>query len=520
MIASAAKNSGGVVIAQVKRMAATGSLPPRSVHVPGALVDAIVVAENETELHPMSYQEVHNPSYTGEVKGIQELQHLPFDARKIIARRAFFHLKPDAIVNLGIGLPEGVAAVAAEEGMLDHVTLTTEPGVFGGLPASGHNFGPAMNPTAHIEMNQMFDFYNGGGLDICFLGAAQIARNGDVNVSRMSKERITGPGGFVDISQATKNICFLSTLTTKGLELNLPGDGTMRIQKEGKVKKFVAEVYETTFSGDEAVRRGQQVFYITERSVFRRTAKSETLELIEVAPGIDVQRDILDQMEFCPKISKNLKTMDAKIFGLERMGVLSTLFGSLSDRCVYHEQDHVMFIDLFGVAITAERDIHWLTNCLRSILSPICQAKGPVDVVVNYNVRLLMYRHGIMSHTNPCIHHQGFSLAKGLDAKYSEAISKLEDDFYKTVQRYSGKAFYRKQLGDSLQINEWDSFKLFDAFDTDNNGVISMEELRRGMSDMFHMHLTPSQLKEFQGRNHHMLDREAFATAVEGLFHK
>lgn len=367
-------------------MAASGSLPPRSVHVPGALVDAIVVAEDETELHPMSYQEVHNPSYTGEVRSIQELLKLPFDARKIIARRAFFHLKPDAIVNLGIGLPEGVAAVAAEEGMLDHVTLTTEPGVFGGLPASGHNFGPAVNPTAHIEMNQMFDFYNGGGLDICFLGAAQIARNGDVNVSRMSKDRITGPGGFIDISQATKNICFLSTLTTKGLELDLPGDGTLQVRNEGKVKKFVPEVYEKTFSGDEAVRRGQQVFYITERAVFQRSANNDTLELIEIAPGIDLQRDVLDQMDFSPKVSENLKKMDVRIFGVERMDVLSTLFGSLSDRCVYHENDHVLFIDLFGVAITTERDIHWLANCLRSIMSPICQAKGPVDAVVNYDV--------------------------------------------------------------------------------------------------------------------------------------
>lgn len=252
--AAAAKNSGGIVIAQVKRLAAAGSLSSRQVAVPGPLVDCIVVVDEEDhdELHGMSFVERGNPVLTGQITTPQdEIKPMPLDIRKIIARRAFFNLKPDQIVNLGIGLPEGVASVAGEEGMLQYVTLSTEPGVFGGLPASGHSFGPAINAAALVEMNQMFDFYNGGGLSICFLGAAQISKKGDVNVSRMSKDRLTGPGGFVDISASTPYAVFLCSMTAKGLEVSCPGDGTLNIDKEGKVKKFVDDVFEITFSGDE-----------------------------------------------------------------------------------------------------------------------------------------------------------------------------------------------------------------------------------------------------------------------------
>jgi len=217
---------------------------------------------------------------------------MPLDIRKIIARRAFYYLQPNTVVNLGIGLPEGVATISKEEGMLDYVTLTTEAGVFGGQPASGRSFGPSSNASAMIEMNQMFDFYDGGGLDISFLGAAEIGPNGDVNVSRMTKNRLT--------SQSTKNIVFVTPFTTKGLEVSIPGDGTLEIQNEGSVKKFVSNVYEKTFSGDEAARRGQTIWYVTERAVFRRRADVDILELIEIAPGIDLQKDVLDQMDFKP----------------------------------------------------------------------------------------------------------------------------------------------------------------------------------------------------------------------------
>jgi propionate CoA-transferase len=261
--AAAAKNSGGIVIAQVKRVAENGSIPSRNVAVPAALVDCVVVVDEKDhpELHGMSYFEHHNPYQTGELKAPQgEMDKMPMNIRKMIARRAFMGLKPNTIVNLGIGLPEGVANIAHEEGLLEYLTLSTEPGVFGGLPASGHGFGPAYNASSLMEMNAMFDFYDGGGLDMSFLGAAQIAENGDVNVSRMSKDRLTGPGGFIDISQSTMNIFFMTPFTVKGLEVSTTKEGNLNIDTEGKLKKFVPSVYEKTFSGDEAVRRGQRVF--------------------------------------------------------------------------------------------------------------------------------------------------------------------------------------------------------------------------------------------------------------------
>lgn len=179
---------------------------------------------------------------------------------------------------------------------------------------------------------------------MCFLGAAQISPNGDVNVSRMSKNRLTGPGGFIDISQSTRNICFMTTLTAKGLEVSCPGDGSLKIEMEGSVKKFVSEVFEKTFSGDESVRRGQQVFYVTERAVFRRTAKHDVIELIEVAEGVDVQKDIIDQMDFTPVISPDLKKMDARIFKEPKMNVTSELFGTLEERCSYQEEGECLQI--------------------------------------------------------------------------------------------------------------------------------------------------------------------------------
>ena len=218
--AEAAKNSGGVVIAQVKRLAANGSLRSREIGIPAPFVDCVVVVSEDDRVssHGMSYFTENDPALTGEINVPQnEIERMPFDIRKIIARRAFMELRPHTIINLGIGLPEGVAGVAAEEGILDYVTISTEPGVFGGLPASAPDFGPAYNPSSLIEMNQMFDFYDGGGLDQAYLGAAQVSKNGDVNVSRISNERFTGPGGFVDISQSTKNVVFLTSLTTDGL---------------------------------------------------------------------------------------------------------------------------------------------------------------------------------------------------------------------------------------------------------------------------------------------------------------
>jgi len=491
--AAAAKNSGGIVIAQVKRLAANGSIPSRSVAVPGPLVDCVVVVDktDHDELHPMSYVEIENPILTGEVRAPQEeIGAMSLSIRKVIARRAMYVLKPNIVVNLGIGLPEGVAAVAAEEGMLEFVTLTTEPGSFGGIPCSGTSFGPASNASALVEMNQMFDFYDGGGLNMCFLGAAQIGPSGDVNVSRMSKDRLTGPGGFIDISQSTKNITFMSPMTSVGLDVDLPGDGSFKIRKEGAVKKFVGSIFETTFSGDEAVKRGQTVFYVTERAVFRRTVNHSVLELIEIAPGVDLQKDVLDQMEFLPAISPTLKIMDSRIFHEAKMNLRSEFFGSLDARCTYHAKDHTLFLELFGINIHCVEDIDWFFNGLRRILKPLVKEKGPIDMVVNYD---------------------GFDLRKGLEEQYQIEVEKLQKEFYRNVKRYTGHAFKRAKLGQQMGMSEWKPNELFKKFDTNSSGLVSVEELRDGMMDLFHIHLTPQQVENLAAQE---LDRNAFDEAV------
>jgi propionate CoA-transferase len=499
IIAAAAKNSGGIVIAQVKRLAAAGSLPCRQVAVPGPLVDCVVVVDEKDHdsLHGMSFEERHNPALTGElVTPRDEIKPMELGIRKVIARRAFFGLKPDKIVNLGIGMPEGVASVAAEEGMLDYVTLSTEPGVFGGLPASGRNFGPAFNASALVEMNQMFDFYDGGGLNMCFLGAAQISPNGDVNVSRMAKNRLTGPGGFIDISQSTRNICFMTPLTVKGLEISCPGDGSLKIDQEGSVKKFVSEVFEKTFSGDEAVRRGQQVFYVTERAVFRRTGKHDVIELIEVAKGVDVQKDVIDQMDFTPAISPNLKTMDPRIFMEAKMNVTAELFGSLEERCKYHEKDHTLFLDLFGITLNTHEDIEWFFSSLAQILDPLVKAKGEgVHMVIQYD---------------------GFDLRNGLEDEYSAKTHELEKAYYGSVKRFTGSQFRRAQLGKNLRMSEWDPDRLWEEFDVNHDGTLTLEELRYGIKDKFAIQLSPSQLGMFQKTPESTsVDKKTFAKAVE-----
>lgn len=397
------------------------------------------------------------------------------------------------MVNLGIGLPEGVAGVAAEEGLLEYITLSTEPGVFGGLPCSGHSFGPAVNATAIVEMNEMFDFYDGGGLDICFLGAAQVGPEGNVNVSRMSADRLTGPGGFINISQSTGNIVFMTPMTTKGLDISTTEKGDLVIDQEGQIKKFVRDVYEVTFSGDEAVRRGQNVFYVTERAVFRRTAKHKVLELIEIAPGIDLQKDVLDQLDFEPAISPNLKTMDPRIFMTDSMKVGAEMFGDLADRCKYHEDDHVLYLDLFGITLDNEDDIKWFFGSLRDILKPLCKTKGPIDMVVNYD---------------------GFDLHKGLEDVYVSYTEKLQADFYKSAKRFSGKAFHRAKLGKQIKMVDWDANQLFKEFDENGDGRIQRDELRDGMANKFLLTLTPKQL-DIIFRNHmDGIDEKLFARAV------
>lgn len=316
-IAQAARNSGGIVIVQVERVVKAGTLDPQLVKIPGIYVDAVVVAEDPA-LHMQTMAEQYNPSYSGEVKvPVNSLRPMELDERKIIGRRAAMELRPDKVVNLGIGIPEAVAMVANEEGIGDYMTLTVEAGPIGGVPAGGLSFGAATNPEAILDQPYQFDFYDGGGIDLAYLGAAEVDPDGNVNVSKLGA-RVVGCGGFINITQNAKKVFFCGAFTAGGLQVEI-ANGKLIIKQEGKVKKFINKVGQITYSGKYARETRQPVLYITERCVFE--LREDGLHLIEVAPGIDVEKDILANMEFKPIMKEAPKIMDSRIFQADQMGL-------------------------------------------------------------------------------------------------------------------------------------------------------------------------------------------------------
>lgn len=316
-IAAACKNSGGKVIVQVKKVVKSGSLDPKLVKIPGIYVDAVVVSSS-VENHMQTYDEYYNCAFAGNsVVPVDGMKKIPLTDRKIIARRAAKELHNGSIVNLGIGVPEVIASVANEEGVGDKIVLTVEAGPVGGVPAGGLSFGASLNPEAILDQPYQFDFYDGGGLDIAFLGLAQCDRNGNINVSKFGP-KIAGCGGFINITQNAKKVIYCGTFTAGGLKVSA-GCGKLNIESEGEVKKFINSVEQVTFSGEQALETKRPVMYITERAVFELS--KDGLVLTEIAPGVDIEKDIVANMEFKPIISENLKEMDHEIFKEEPMGL-------------------------------------------------------------------------------------------------------------------------------------------------------------------------------------------------------
>jgi len=420
-LATAAKNCKGFVIAQVERVAAAGSLNPRHVKIPSVLIDCVVVAQPEN--HVQTYATGYNGAFCGELRAPAD-RNIPMalDNRKIIARRCALELPMGGVVNLGIGMPEGVASVAAEEKLFDFVTLTAEPGIIGGIPQGGLDFGAAINAESIIDQNQMFDFYDGGGLDLACLGMAQVNACGDVNVS-LFNGRLAGAGGFINISQNARELLFAGTFTTGGLKTAIV-DGRLKIISEGKSSKFVDQVDQVTFSGRLAAANGQPVLYVTERCVFKLSR--EGLELLEVAPGIDIERDILALMGFKP-IVNSPRAMDTAIFSEALMRLDDRLLNRpLSERLAFDAGRNTLFLGLDGYRVHTSADVDAIRQAVFAVFDRVGHR---FSAVINYD----------SSDIAPDMADAWFSMA-----------AEVEGRCYDHVSRYTTSAFMRLKLGDAL----------------------------------------------------------------------
>lgn len=317
-IAQAVHNCGGKVVVQVKKVVKNGMLDPKLVKIPGIYVDAIVVASSE-KMHMQCQGCAEDGSMSGAYQvPLGSLEYPTMSPKKIIGRRAAMELTRDTVVNLGIGIPEYISMVANEEGIGDYMTLTVEAGPVGGVPQGGPKFGGAVNAEAIMDQPYQFDFYDGGGVDFAFLGLAETDEAGNINVSKFGP-RIAGCGGFINITQNAKRVFFCGTFTAGGLKEHIE-DGKLVIDVEGKSKKFMKQVEQITFSGDYARATKQPVMYITERAVFE--LRPDGVHLIEIAPGVDLQTQVLDLMDFTPIMDEgSLTLMDESIFREGLMGL-------------------------------------------------------------------------------------------------------------------------------------------------------------------------------------------------------
>jgi propionate CoA-transferase len=420
-MAMAAKNSNGIVIAQVERIAERSSLPPRQVKVPGILVDCVVVAEPHEHRQTVTTQ--YSGAYAGQFRVPRaSVMSIALDERKIIARRAAFELPPNGIINLGIGMPEGVAAIADEEHISHLLTLTVESGVIGGIPSAGGDFGTGVNMDAVIDESQMFDFYDGGGLDMACLGMAECDAAGNVNVSRFGG-RLTGAGGFINISQSARLLVFVGSFTGAGLKVAVE-NGELRILEEGRQKKFVKQVEQITFNGQYAYDRGKPVYYVTERCVFRRVRRG--LALIEVAPGIDVARDILPHMDFEPVIG-DYGVMDPRIFGADPMNLEAELLNlSLPERATYDAERNILFLNFEGMYVRVAEDV----KAIWDICEQRCRAAGKrVGAVINYD---------------------RFRMNQEMYDAYAEMDRYFLAHYFTNITRYATSAFLRAKLGEAF----------------------------------------------------------------------
>lgn len=424
-IAIAVKNSGGKVIVQVERVAENGTLNPRDIVIPGIHVDKVVVSQEEN--HWQTYNTKYNPAFSGEVRiPIETVEPMPLSLRKIIARRAAFELRPNSIVNLGIGLPEGVANVANEEQVIDDMVLTAEPGIIGGVPAGGLDFGAATNPEAIVDQPYQFDFYDGGGLDIAFLGLAQADAEGNVNVSKFGP-KVAGAGGFINISQNTQKVVFMGAFTAGKSDIFIE-EGRLNIVSDGAGVKFVESVEQVTFSGSYSRDKEQEVLYVTERCVFRLS--KDGVELIEIAPGVDLQKDILDHMDFLPIVSSSLKLMDSRIFENHPMGLDEEILHiEVSQRLSYSPETNELQINLEGYSVASEDDIYILERCVDQICEPL---SSKVNCIVNYD---------------------NFAVAPELLENYIKMVISVRDKHYQNVAGYTTSEYIQMRLNDELKKN-------------------------------------------------------------------